>query len=269
MASGLLILALAMLSAIVIPRTFAVVPGRIQLVLEMLSEYVLGQLESAFGSKAQAKRFFPMLFTLLLFLVVANQLTAVPLIGQITLGEKSLFRLTTSDLNETFALALLMVGVSHVLAFKISPLGHIGNFIRIKPLLSARSVGQLASAMLGFALGLLDIVGELAKVLSLSFRIFGNIFAGEVMVVVIASISAYTYYIVPIPFIFLSLFSGFVQAFVFFMLSLQFIAATVRSQQEPESEGHSRKEDAEQYNPTISLNVATVPVTEMEGVRRH
>lgn len=257
MASGVLTILLAIAAVVLLPRSFSVIPGKIQIVLEMLMEYVMNQLESAFGSKSEAKKFFPLLFTLLLFLVIANQLTVVPLIGQITLGEKSLFRLTTADLNATFALAILIIGISHVIALRASPLRHIESFFRFRELFAARSMGQFASASLSFALGLLDIVGEFAKVLSLSFRIFGNIFAGEVMIAVIASISVYTQYFVPIPFIFLSVFSGFVQAFVFFMLSMQFIAATIRSQHNPEdsAEPELLASGNDQLDPVVALRV--------------
>ncbi|MDQ5919617.1 MAG: F-type H+-transporting ATPase subunit a [Patescibacteria group bacterium] len=78
-------------------------------------------------------------------------------------------------------------------------------------------------------MGLLDIIGELAKILSLSARLFGNIFAGDVMILVIVSLSTYTQFFVPLPFLALSIFSGFVQAFVFSLLSIQFLSGTITS----------------------------------------
>jgi F-type H+-transporting ATPase subunit a len=66
----------------------------------------------------------------------------------------------------------------------------------------------------------------MAKVISVSCRLFGNLFAGDVMVAVIISLSKFTEFIVPIPFLFLGIFSGFVQAFVFTLLSLQFVSST-------------------------------------------
>ena len=66
-----------------------------------------------------------------------------------------------------------------------------------------------------------------AKVVSLSARLFGNIFAGNVMVAVVIGLSAFTQFIVPLPFIVLSVFSGLIQAFVFMLLSIQFIALSI------------------------------------------
>jgi F-type H+-transporting ATPase subunit a len=92
--------------------------------------------------------------------------------------------------------------------------------------LKIRSPKQAFDAVLGLFLGALDIIGEFAKVLSLSGRLFGNLFAGDVMVAVIISLASFTQFIVPIPFMFLSIFSGIVQAAVFTMLSILFIAGT-------------------------------------------
>ena len=92
-----------------------------------------------------------------------------------------------------------------------------------------KSFADLPNVLLQLFLGVLNIIGELAKVISLSARLFGNIFAGEVMVGVIAGLSFYTMFFVPIPFIFLSIFSGIVQAFVFSYLSLSFMSDIIKS----------------------------------------
>jgi F-type H+-transporting ATPase subunit a len=84
--------------------------------------------------------------------------------------------------------------------------------------------------------GLLNIVGEMAKVVSLAARLFGNVFAGNVMVVVIIGLSAFTQFLVPIPFLVLSIFSGLVQAFVFTLLSIQFIALSIDGAMDEEEE---------------------------------
>lgn len=217
------VIALAMRSRI------SLVPGRVQVAFEMLTEFLMGQLESAFGDRRRAEKFFPLLMTCMLFILIANQFSLIPFVSNIVVGEVPLFRTPTSDLAMTLALALFIVGLANVLALSIAPLHHIGNFIRIAPLFKARSVGEFAKAVLDVLLGGLDIIGELAKVLSLSGRLFGNIFAGEVMVAVISGLSAYTQFLAPIPFYFLSLFSGLIQAFVFVLLSTQFIAGSVNS----------------------------------------
>lgn len=226
--SAFVIGAVMILFAWLARRRMGIVPTRIQSLLEVIFEYIFSQIEIAFGSKERAQKFFPLFMTMLLFITVANQFALIPLVASIMYGETPLLRTATSDLSLTIALALLVVIMAHVIALSISPIKHIGNFIKIGSFLKVRSFGDLGNAILEFALGLLDIVSEFAKILSLSCRLFGNIFAGEVMVAVIASLTIWTTFIVPIPFIFLSLFSGFVQAFVFTLLSIQFIAGTVR-----------------------------------------
>ncbi|MDP3985194.1 MAG: FoF1 ATP synthase subunit a [bacterium] len=215
--------------AVFIKYSAAIVPGRIQVLLETLMEFMMRQLEEAFGTRERAEKFFPLLVTVLIFIIIANQLTLVPFIGQIVAGEKNLFRLPTSDLSLPLTLALIVVGLANILALSISPLKHIGNFIRIAPFFHIKSFGDFGAALLGFFLGILDTISEVAKIASLSGRLFGNMFAGEVMVIVIVGLSAFTQFIAPIPFIILSMFSGLVQAFVFTLLSIQFIAGTINS----------------------------------------
>jgi len=65
------------------------------------------------------------------------------------------------------------------------------------------------------------MVGEFAKIISFSFRLFGNVFAGEVLLTIVAFLAPY---FIPLPFLFLEIFVGFIQAFVFAMLSLVFLA---------------------------------------------
>lgn len=214
----------------------ALVPGRIQAAFEFITEFLMDQLENAFQDRKRAEKFFPLLMTALLFILVANQFSLIPLVSSIVAGDAPALRSPTSDLSMTLALALFMVVLANVLALSIAPLHHIGSFIRIVPILKARSFAQLGRAVFDFLLGVLDIISELAKVLSLSGRLFGNIFAGEVMVAVIAGLSVYTQFIAPIPFIFLSMFSGLIQAFVFVLLSTQFIAGSVNAALESRKE---------------------------------
>ena len=218
---------LLILLAIVIRLSLKHIPGRGQAFFEMIFEYIDEQLTQAFGSKEEGRRFFPLIMTLLLFIAIANQLSIFPLLFQVLVEEKPLLRLSTSDLSQTLTLGLVVVGLSHVLALALSPVKHIGNYIRIAPLFKVRSVGDFGQALIQLFLGLMDIIGEFAKIVSLSCRLFGNLFAGDVMVAVIISLSVYTQFIVPIPFVLLGLFSGFVQAFVFTLLSIQFLAGHV------------------------------------------
>lgn len=228
-------LTIALIGAMVAGK-FSLIPTRAQLALELVRDYIMEQLENAFGSKKRADTFFPMFMTLLIFILVSNQFMLVPFVFELTLNGFDVFRQPTSDLANPLALALMIFIISHYMAFKISPMKHLSNFINLGPLLKARSVGDAFNALIEFFIGILNIIGEFAKVVSLSARLFGNIFAGNVMVAVIIGLSAYTQFVVPLPFIVLSVFSGLVQAFVFMLLSIQFIALSIdgATPEEPE-----------------------------------
>lgn len=241
--------AILIVLAIVLRMGMKIIPTRGQVVMEFIFEYIDGQLEQAFGSRERGRKFFPLIMTLLLFIAVANQLSLFPLLFQILVGGKPLLRLSTSDLSQTLTLGLMVVILSHVLALVMSPLKHIGNYFRIKPFFQVRSVKDLSNACIGLFLGLMDIIGEFAKVISISCRLFGNLFAGDVMVAVIISLSTFTQFIVPIPFIFLGVFSGLVQAFVFTLLSIQFIAGPVNT---------ARANKQERLEKNKPITVATV-----------
>lgn len=204
-------------------------PTRRQAFVEFIFEYIDQQLLQAFGQKEQARKFFPLIMTLLLFIAVANQLSVFPLLFQVIAEGKPVLRLATSDLSQTLTLGLLVVGLAHVLALSMAPFKHIGSYIRIGAILKIRKPGDIGSALIEVFLGLMDIIGELSKIVSISCRLFGNLFAGDVMVAVIISLSSFTQFIVPVPFIFLGIFSGFVQAFVFTLLSIQFISGLVNT----------------------------------------
>jgi F-type H+-transporting ATPase subunit a len=96
-------------------------------------------------------------------------------------------------------------------------------------------------AVVEFFIGLIEIVGEFAKTLSLSLRLFGNIFAGEVLMTVMLGLFSY---ILPIPFIFLEILVGAIQATVFAMLTLAFLVVATMGHGE---EGHESEHKSEQH----------------------
>ncbi len=221
---------------ILVTKRSKLIPSRSQSIVEIIIQMFLDFLVGAYGSKERAKKYLPYFTTLFILLLVTNQFTIVPFINQIVTGEGDLlFRVSTADYGHPIALALVNIIASHLIALSISPIKHIGNFIKIGPFFKVRSLSDLANAFLEFFLGILDIVGEFAKIISLSSRLFGNMFAGEVMVAVIAGIASWTGYLLPIPFIALSIFSGLVQAYVFAVLALQFMAGTVTSVEDEET----------------------------------
>lgn len=202
----------------------AIVPGNAQIVAESIVGFFYKQLVEAYKSEERAKRYLPLIVGLFMFILLSNQFTLIPLVQSVVLDDVNVFRAPTSHFSLTVALALITFFVSNIIAIGMSPLKWVTNFVKIGELLKVRSFGDLMQALLDIFLGVLDIIGELAKVISLSARLFGNIFAGEVMVVVIAGLSTYTRFLVPAPFYALGLLSGLIQALVFAVLSLSFIS---------------------------------------------
>jgi len=128
-----------------------------------------------------------------------------------------IFRAPSSDLNLTFALALITMVLVQVFGIREHGVGYFGNFIRVK---GFSEKGAMMGAI-DFVIGLIEGISELAKIISFSFRLFGNIFAGEVVLIVISSLVTLLLVIIFFGF---EIFVGFIQAFVFFILSLVFFS---------------------------------------------
>lgn len=118
----------------------------------------------------------------------------------------TLFRPATADLNMTLALAIISVVMIQVFGVKYLSIGYFKKFFNF-------------SGVINFYVGILELISEFAKIISFAFRLFGNVFAGEVLLVVITYL---TKILIPVPFYGLEVFVGFIQAFVFAMLSLVF-----------------------------------------------
>jgi F-type H+-transporting ATPase subunit a len=209
-------------------RKAGVRPTRFQAAMEIFLEYMLAIFTNAFGNEQRARTFAPLLLTLMVFISIANQLSFVPLVNQIVLGEHNLFRMPTTDLSATLALAILVFVIAQGIAFAVAPIRHVGDYIKIHGFFHAKKPTDWLLACIELFLGPLDFMSEFAKVVSLSCRLFGNMFAGEVIVGIITGLSAYTQFFVIWPINLLGILVGFVQAFVFTLLSTMMIAATIR-----------------------------------------
>ena len=208
-----LVVIIVALGAIVFSVTLKRVPSRFQTAIEGVVEGLLGFFETIAGSREVAKRFFPIVATIFIFVLLSNWAGVIPGVGSIGFHEVRegkeafvpLFRSVFSDLNMTLALALLTVTLSHIFGFIfVGVRAHLGKFV------------MLQSPVAAFT-GVLEIISELSKIISLSFRLFGNIFAGEVLLTIMAFLVPY---LVPVPFLGLELFVGFIQALIFGTLAM-------------------------------------------------
>ena len=208
-----LTMALLVLGSLFLAKRLKSVPGRAQLMMEMTVDWGINLVAEVLGSKERARKFFPLVATIFFFVILSNWLGLLPGIGTVGIREGEhlipVLRSTYSDVNMTLALALISVIITQ--AAGIAALGffkYAGKFITFK------------SAM-GFFVGLLELISEVSKLISFSFRLYGNILAGEVLLVVIATLIPY---LAPLPFLGFEVFVGFIQAFVFAVLTLVFIS---------------------------------------------
>ncbi len=206
--SGFLIL-----TTLIIRFSLKMIPGNLQNCAEVLIEESFAFVKSVIGSEEKAKKVFPLFFTLFIFILTANLFAFIPGQAAVTLksgdGVISVFRSAMADYGMVLVLTIISVIIAQVVAIMThGPFGYLGKFINF-------------GSPLKFFLGIMDIVGEVAKVLSLSFRLFGNIFAGEVLGMVMLFLVPF---IAPLPFMFLGVLTAIVQAFVFATLTLVFIS---------------------------------------------
>jgi len=205
---------------------------KLKILIDMILEGLLGFFESVAGVKARG--FFPLLATFFLFIMFANWSGLLPGMGSIGLnvlhnGKESfvpIFRGPTADLNTTVAVAIISVVSAQIHGVK-----YLGLKTYLKKFFSTNPIYLF--------IGLLEIISEFSKIISYSFRLFGNIFAGEVLLAVMAFIVPYGLF-APIPFLGLELFVGFIQALVFTMLSLVFWTIATESH---DGDNHDHNEE--------------------------
>lgn len=185
------------------------VPSKGQLLIEFPFTYMKNLAESVAGEKA--KLFFPFIMTYFLFILISNWIGLIPGVGTVGFYEHDvlvpLLRAPTADLNTTLALAVVSVVSIQYFGIKALGLSYFTKFFNFK------------NPIFTFV-GILELISEVSKVVSFAFRLFGNIFAGEVLLTVVAFFMPI---IAPIPFYGLELFVGLIQAFVFAVLSLVFL----------------------------------------------
>lgn len=189
-------------------------PGLKQLLWEVPIEALYSLTKNVAGA-TKAIAFFPFIATFFLFILLSNWSGLIPGVGTVKFNHVPLLRAPSADLNMTLALALSSVGLIQYFGFKSLGAGYLNKFFNFK------------NPIFTFV-GILELISELAKVISFAFRLFGNIFAGEVLLAVTAFLIPV---VVPIPFYGLEVFVGFIQALVFSMLTLVFLnMATVRAE---------------------------------------
>ncbi|MBI2443180.1 MAG: F0F1 ATP synthase subunit A [Candidatus Levybacteria bacterium] len=198
-----------------IKKNIQKVPRLFQNIVEMVIQSFYDITETISGRNAV--KIFPYFMSFFLFILLANWSNLIPGIGTFGFLEQGehgeteiipFLRGTTSDANTTFALAFFSLVATHILAIRAVGIGeYLSRYFSLNPIM--------------LFVGILEIVSEVTKVVSLSFRLFGNIFAGEVVLHTVSSLFAF---LVPIPFMLLEIIVGLVQALVFAMLTMVFMS---------------------------------------------
>ncbi len=209
-------------------------PGKFQSFMETVMEGAFNMIDMVTNDRQKSKKVFPIAFSIFLFVLINNWLGLLPGVGSITYNHLPLLRGGTADLNTTLALGLLAVVSANI--FGVMAVGgwnYFNKFVNIKAILEIpKKIKHEPTIVLvnpiNFFVGLIEIISEIAKIASLSFRLFGNVFAGEVL---LASIAAMIAWGVPLPFMFLELMVGVIQALIFSVLTVVYftIASTEHS----------------------------------------
>jgi F-type H+-transporting ATPase subunit a len=227
--------------SVAVTRNLKRVPSGLQNLVEWGIEVLLDLVESVGGSRG--RQFFPLVATIFIFLVVSNWMGIMPGFASVGLIHEahhgghhvqevipgiyilqaeqvgdhetgytvfSFLRSAATDLNTPLALALISVIMTQVVGVRAQGLRYFSKFINLR--------GPMGP--IDMIVGLLETISEFAKIISFSFRLFGNIFAGEVLLAVMAFIIPF---LISVPFLGLEIFVGFMQAFVFAFLTLIFM----------------------------------------------
>ena len=235
-------------------RRLALIPSRAQSIAELVLEEALTLMDAVLGHRGKSIKYAPLILSVFLFVMISNWLGLLPGVGSIVVESTAahseadvstdkvvtdvhvadpraappqsegtseavsketrhsvvpLLRAPAADLNFTIALAMISV-------LSVNILGMVA--------LGARRFSKryftLSNPIYTFT-GILEFISEFVKIISFSFRLFGNVFAGEVLLMIVGFLVPF---VLPLPFLFLEIFVGFIQAFIFAMLTLVFVA---------------------------------------------
>lgn len=242
--------ALIFIVAIFIRRSVKVIPSKGQIIVESVVDMFEDMASNSISDQKIVRKVVPFIITFFISILLANLFGILPMANSFVahliekgghevastaegLGHEALtqevpfFHVPTTHLSMTMAFAIMAIFLTHAVALSIRPLKHISNFIKISGFFHIKSFMDVVRAGIDMFLGVLEMIGEFAKIVSLSCRLFGNIFAEEVMLIVIMGLFSFTQYIVPMPFIGLIIFGGILQATVFSMLFTQYLGQMI------------------------------------------
>lgn len=194
---------------------FKLLPSKFQILVEDIVTFVYNFIVSITSDEEKARKIMPYVGSVFLFILFANLISLIPVLSSITYHDHPVFTASTADFNTTFALALASVVIINIGAvIEKGFFSHLGHFVQVMPIIRGfkKSLGEGFLAIINFLVGLIEIIGELAKVISLSLRLFGNMFAHEVLTVILLGALSIG---LPVVWMGMGILVGVVQAIVF------------------------------------------------------
>lgn len=220
-----LTMAILLIISVLIKRKLALVPGKLQNFFELVIGGVYDYMADTLENRELAKKYFALVMTIFLFILTMNWIGLLPGVdsigfhkeveshGEVVQNLIPLFHPPATDLNITIAFAIVAF-----LAIELAGVTMLGLVKYTRKFINF-------SSPLAFIIGLIELLSELARLIAFSFRLFGNIFAGKTMLLVVMFLA--TPYLLPVPLLAYELFVGFIQAFIFAILTLFFIKLAV------------------------------------------
>lgn len=211
--TSVVVSSLLIVAAYFLGRNLKLTPGKAQAAVEGIIEFPYSFVrETLEYDKKLVAWVFPLVMTIFIFVLTANWFGLLPFIGAIGFDDHGhflpLFYPVNTDLNVTLALSIVAFFAIEIAGIiTLGALRYGGKFVTFK-------------SPLAFAVGIIELFSELARLISFSFRLFGNIFAGKILILVVFS---FVPLIVPVPLLAFELFVGFIQAAIFALLTLFFI----------------------------------------------
>ncbi len=208
-------------------RTTLMPKGGVVQFLEIFVNFITNLLQSSLGSRKKALRYAPYFATIFVFVLLTNWLGLIPGVGEtITINGEPVLRPLTADLNGTLAAAIVIMFLVQYFAIQESGfMKHLGHYFQ----------GSLKNPITIF-LGVFEILGEFIRVASLSLRLFLNVTIGEVIIAVFTFLGGVAAPITVFPFLILELLVGALQAYIFVMLSVMYLAVAMKHGAEHEEE---------------------------------
>jgi F-type H+-transporting ATPase subunit a len=246
-----LVVIIILVISILVKISIKKIPKGIQNLFEIVIEGAESICDQVTNSRVITNKAFPVVFAIFLFVLINNWMGLLPLggFGLIEMTEHGkafipIIRSGTADVNGTLSLAVMSVIGANI--FGIVTIGlwkTINKYVNLVALGSifkkvVKDPSIILTAPVMFAIGLIEVVGEISKIASLSFRLFGNVFAGEVL---LASMGAILAYALPTPFMILEVLVGIIQAFIFAILTLVYYTISSMDHDHDESKEHSKE----------------------------